>query len=79
MRASSLLLLGATIGLALSARATDLFDPTAPDASWDDSSPVAQDLDGLPVWDRVDRLVDPDTVVRVIEVVGSRVLVQEVN
>ncbi|MDP7114657.1 MAG: hypothetical protein QGH45_21970, partial [Myxococcota bacterium] len=48
--------------MASRAHATDLFDPTAPDASWDASSPVAQDLDGLPVWDRVERLVDPDTV-----------------
>ena len=42
--------------------ATDDFDPTVADATWDAASTVAQDLDGMPVWDRVERLVDGDTV-----------------
>ena len=42
--------------------ATGEFDPTAAAATWDETSAVAQDLDGLPVWDRVERLVDGDTV-----------------
>jgi len=44
------------------ARSTDAFDPTAVDATWDETSTVAQDTDGLPLWDRVERLVDGDTV-----------------
>ena len=48
--------------LGVEAGATDAFDPTAAAETWDDASSVAQDLEGLPVWDRVERLVDADTV-----------------
>jgi len=44
------------------ASATDAFDPTMVDETWDETSAVAQDLDGLPVWDRVERHVDADSV-----------------
>ena len=54
------------IGFALAswgaAHATDAFDPTVVAETWDDTSSVAQDLEGLPVWDRVERHVDADTV-----------------
>ncbi len=42
-------------------QATSLFDPGGePEAAWDSPDPVTTDLDGLPLWDRVERLSDPD-------------------
>jgi len=60
-------LLAAALAFPVAAAATDAFDPSDADETWDDTSAVAQDLDGLPVWDRVERHVDGDTVLFLAE------------
>ena len=60
--AASLVVAALASVVAVPCSATDEFDPTVAAATWDETSTVAQDLDGLPVWDRVERLVDGDTV-----------------
>ena len=42
------------------AQATSSFDPTAAEATFDDSSPLVTDAEGLPLWDRIERHQDPD-------------------
>jgi MYXO-CTERM domain-containing protein len=58
--AAGMCLLALTV--AGSAWGTTAFDPTTAAATFDETHPVSQDLDGLPVWDRVERHVDGDTV-----------------
>lgn len=44
------------------ARATSLFDPTVASETFADTSPVVLDALGLPLWDRIERLDDGDSV-----------------
>ncbi len=50
------------LAVAGAASATTSFDPTTAAATFDETHTVCQDLDGMPVWDRTERLVDGDTV-----------------
>ena len=42
------------------AQATGSFDPTTAQATFDDTSPLVTDAEGLPLWDRIERHQDPD-------------------
>ncbi len=55
--------LGSAALLALlpaAAQATSSFDPTTSEATFDDTSPLVTDVEGLPLWDRIERHQDPD-------------------
>ena len=44
--------------LPVAAAATDGFDPASPDATFEGADPALADLDGLPLWDRIERHTD---------------------
>ncbi len=46
------------------AGATDAFDPQSPEATFSGSDAALSDAQGLPMWDRIERLVDPDALFR---------------
>ncbi len=50
--------------VAAPASATDAFDPQTPEATFSGSDPALSDAQGLPMWDRIERLVDPDSLFR---------------
>jgi triacylglycerol lipase len=45
----------------ISAGATDSFDPTTPEETWEAGSPLLEGPDGQVVWSRIERFVDEDT------------------
>ena len=53
--------------LAGTAAATPAFDPTTSLSVWDDSSPLTTDVDGLPLWDRIELHRDSDATLFVTE------------
>ena len=53
--------------LAGSAAATPAFDATTSLSVWDDSSPLTTDVDGLPLWDRIELHRDADATLYVTE------------
>ena len=57
---SAALAVGAVILLPGLAGGTGLFDPSSPAAVFEGGDPHLVDADGLPTWDRVERLVDGD-------------------
>jgi triacylglycerol lipase len=64
VRAVGLLALVTAGALPADAGATPAFDPTTPEATFSGTEPVLTDADGLPMWDRIERLWDAGALFR---------------
>ena len=61
-RSSAVALLLVTLLIAAPAGATDSFDASAPEQTWEGDSPLLEGLEGEVLWSRIERFVDGDPV-----------------